>query len=87
MARKESPENHLAAIAAVAAISLVLVQTITDRSPSTSPAYGSRSPAETSCTPAGSALTSSAVPAATASRVRVNCLQVPETTRARVGAG
>ena len=49
MARRESPAHHLIAIASVAAISLVLVQTITERMPSTSSALALRSTADPSC--------------------------------------
>ena len=49
MARRESPEHHLTAIAAVAAISLVLVQTISDRPSSAGAGHIAASPAEVSC--------------------------------------
>jgi hypothetical protein len=72
MARKESPENHLAAIAAVAAICLVLVQTITDGVPSTTQ-RATRAAAERSCTRSSAAVAAPQVSAA--SRVQVNCRQ------------
>jgi hypothetical protein len=43
-ARRQSPEHHAAAIAVVVAISLVLIQTISDRVPSNSARYASRTP-------------------------------------------
>ena len=49
MARKQSPENHLAAMATVAAIALVLVQTLTDRAPSRPHRYETRVTSEPSC--------------------------------------
>jgi hypothetical protein len=83
MARKESPENHLAAIAAVAAISLVLVQTITDRAPSSSQRYATRVAAEPSCTRSITAVTVGAIGATTASPVHGNCRQTPRNTGSR----
>ena len=71
MPRKESPENQLAAIAAAAAISLVLVQTVTDRMPldlRTQPS------AAEPCTRPILARNTETMRAATASGVRVNCL-------------
>ena len=87
MARKESPENQLAAIATVAAIGLVLVQTITDHRPSSSPAYASREASESRCPEPLAGLRSAASPAVSASTVRVNCVQAPKTNRGRVNAG
>jgi hypothetical protein len=79
MARKESPENHLATIAAVAAISLVLIQTITDGVPSTHRA--TRAAAAPSCARSTAAVAANSVHVPTAPRVRINCLQGLEKAR------
>jgi hypothetical protein len=71
MPRKESPENQLAAIAAAAAISLVLVQTVTDLVPLD---LRSQPSATEPCTRPILARNSETLRAATASGVRVNCL-------------
>ena len=78
MARKESPENHLATIAAVAAISLVLIQTITDGAPSTHRA--TRDAAAPSCTRSTAAAPTNSRHVTT-TRVRVNCQQGLEKPR------
>jgi hypothetical protein len=71
MPRKESPENQLAAIAAAAAISLVLVQTLSDRVPLH---VHSRPSAAEPCTRPILARNTETMRAPTASGVRANCL-------------
>jgi hypothetical protein len=86
MARKESPENHVAAIAAVAAISLVLIQTITDRVLSGPRSHASSAAAD-ACTRPISARNAETISAAIGSQVRVNCLQSPKARGDRLGPG
>jgi hypothetical protein len=71
MPRRESPENQLAAIAAAAAISLVLLQTVTDRVPLD---LRSQPSSAEPCTRPILAHNTETIHAATASAVRVNCL-------------
>jgi hypothetical protein len=83
MARKESPENHLAAMATVAAIALVLVQTFTDRVPSRTHLYETRVSSEPSCTRLmGRAIVIGAPSAAGVTR---NCLQRRTTRSDQLG--
>jgi hypothetical protein len=86
MARKESPENHMAALAAAAAISLVLIQTITDRVLS-GPASNAGSSAADACTRAISSRNAATISGASASRVNGNCLQPPKAGGDRLGSG
>lgn len=94
MARRESPASHLAAIAAVATVSLVLVQTISERVPSSSGSFAMR-PAEVSCDRAitvdGSGYKGSAhlqsSRSGTALPVRANCFQRSRITGERFDKG
>jgi hypothetical protein len=70
-ARRQSPEHHAAAIAVVVAISLVLIQTISDRVLANSARYASRT-TKMSCTRAAPALISAPAAATNGSGVRVN---------------
>ena len=95
MARRESPEHHLTAIAAVAAISLVLAQTINDRPSSLAPSQAAVSPAEVSCDSligagarhAGAVSRASAERPSTVDTTRASCFQGSRRANRRIGAG